>query len=150
MIEQSPSTRTVLVRSAIAIVIALTLNAIVAIALSTLVSAPSSFLALTPGPVVFLTALGMIAGTVVYLIVKRLSSRPNLWFAWIASAVALLSLGLPIALAIDPSAAPERLGEATAAAALALIPLHLIPAASLIAALLARPGRRAIESKERL
>ncbi|MBK4348971.1 DUF6069 family protein [Lacisediminihabitans changchengi] len=146
--NQTPlATKAIWLRGAAASAIAAAINVIVAAVAAVAVNASPTFLALTPGPVAFLTIILMAAGTLVYAIINGTTTRrPDRWFAFIATAVALVSLAAPILLAIDPSQAPERLGVASLPAALSLIPLHLVPAAALILALRWRPSRRPNES----
>ncbi|MES2094794.1 MAG: DUF6069 family protein [Actinomycetota bacterium] len=129
------STKTIWLRGAAVTGIATVINVLVATVSAIAVDASPTFLALTPGPVAFLTIVLMAAGTLTYAILNRFGSRVDRWFAVIAIVVALLSLAAPILLAVDPSQAPERLGQASTASASALVPLHLIPAAALLIAL---------------
>lgn len=141
MARSPHSTKTVWLRGLVATAIATATNVLAASAAATVVDAPPTFLALTPGPVAFVTVAAMTIGTLVFALLNRVSQHPMRWFPAIAVVVSLASLAAPLALAVDPAQAPARLGVVTASSALALIPLHLIPAAELIVGLAWR-GRR--------
>ncbi|MFE7843624.1 DUF6069 family protein [Microbacterium sp. NPDC057407] len=122
-------------RVLLAILIAVVLNvAIAAIAAAALGAA--DFLALQPGPVATVTIATMLVGTAVYAVLARLTARAARWFTVIALGVAIVSLIAPISLALDGSGS---FPGSSPAAALALIPLHLIPAVALVAAVTRTP-----------
>jgi len=123
------STRQLWMRGAVSAVIAAVVNTALSALSAGLLGAPA-FRALQPGPVVTVTIVTVMAGTAVFAILNRLLSRPTRVFSLVSAAIAVLSLIAPIGLSLDPSTFPG----ATTASALALIPLHLIPAAILIAA----------------
>lgn len=137
MKEKLP-TRVVWLRGVIAAVIAALINVAVAAVSAAIVGASPEFLALQPGPVIATTLVTMLAGTAVFVILNRLLQRPGRVFSIVAFAVAVLSLVAPIGLSMDTSG---QFAGSSPAAALALIPLHLIPAVILVAALVWIPKR---------
>ena len=96
-----------------------------ALLLKALVDGSDEFLPFQPGPVVVSTAFGVLAGLGVLLLLRRLG-RERL-FAPLVVVGTLLSLGGPISLLSATSA--EQPGV-TDAAALALVPLHLLVGAA--------------------
>lgn len=139
--KQKLSTGTIWLRGVIATVIAAVLNVAVATASATVVGASPEFLALQPGPVITATVVTMLVGTGLFAILNRFLSRPRRVFAIVALGVAVLSLIAPVTLSMDTSG---QFAGNSPAAALSLIPLHLIPAVTLVAALAWNPkGHRA-------
>lgn len=126
------STRQVWVRGVIAAVLATITNVAIAALSARLVDASPDFPALQPGPVATFTLFTVLMGTAVFALLNRFTARPVRVFTIVASAVALVSLIAPIALAGDTSG---TMAGVTPAAALALIPLHLVPAVVIIMAL---------------
>ena len=96
-----------------------------ALLLKALVDGSDEFLPFQPGPVVFATAFGVLAGLGVLLLLHRLG-RERL-FAPMVVVGTLLSLGGPISLL---SATQAEQPGVTDAAALALVPLHLLVGAA--------------------
>ncbi|MEI3865620.1 DUF6069 family protein [Microbacterium sp. CCNWLW134] len=132
--EARPVTRVRWARAGVAILIATASNLLIALAAAAALDA-GDFTALQPGPVITVTVLAMILGTLFFAVLARLTRRARGWFVTVALAAAVASLVAPISLAVAPSSFPG----ATTAAALALIPLHLIPAAALVVALIPDP-----------
>jgi hypothetical protein len=117
------------VRGALAIVASVLVNAALVWALDAAGIAPD-FRALTYPPVVFLSALGAVGATVVYVILGRYVDDVDGTFIRVAAAVLVLSflpdLGL---LAADPAA--------TVPGVLALMLMHVVVAAASVVALVA-------------
>jgi drug/metabolite transporter (DMT)-like permease len=90
-----------------------------------------------PGPVAVATLVGVVAGAVLYLVLRRFVRRPEPVFIGLVVLGALLSLGGPLSLL---GASPADQPGVTDSAALALPPLHLVPAAALLVGVLT--GRR--------
>lgn len=132
------STGQVWLRGVVSAVIAAVINVGVAIVAAGLVGASPEFLALTPGPVISVTVVTVLLGTAVYAVLNRLITRPTLVFSIIAAVIAIGSLVGPIALSGDTSG---TMAGVTPAAALALIPLHLVPAAVIVSAFAWRSRR---------
>lgn len=137
MSTSTPAVRTRVpwIRALIAMVIAVVLNVVIASIAAATLSAPD-FIALQPGPVVTVTVVTMLIGTLLYAILVRVTSRAARWFTVIALSVALLSLIAPVSLALDSSGS---FPGSTPAASLALVPLHLIPAVAIVTALARTP-----------
>ncbi|MGV8909716.1 MAG: DUF6069 family protein [Propionicimonas sp.] len=125
------ATRQVWARGTVGAGVAAALNVLVAALSARLVNASPAFLALQPGPVITVTLVTVLAGTAVFAILNRFLTHPRTVFAVVASVVAVASLIAPIALSTDTSGV---IAGVSPAAALALIPLHLIPAAVIIGA----------------
>lgn len=96
-----------------------------ALILKGLVGAPDEFLPFQPGPVAVSTAFGVLAGLGLLLLLRRLG-RERL-FASLVAVGTLLSLGGPLSLL---SATQAEQPGVTDAAALALVPLHLLVGAA--------------------
>ncbi len=128
----------VFARGAVAAGIATVINVIVASALAVTVDGSPEFLPLQPGPVITITVATIAAGTVTFALLNWLTTKAFVVFTVIASLVAVASIASPLALSVDDSG---TFAGVTAAAALALVPLHIIPAATIIAAFAwRRPG----------
>lgn len=123
--------RQIWTRGVVAALAATVINVVVGIVSARLVDAEPTFLPLQPGPVAAITLVTVLAGTAVFAVLNRFVARPVLVFTVIAAVVALASLVPPIALSSDTSG---TIAGVTAPAALALIPLHLIPASVIVAA----------------
>ena len=108
---------------------------LLALLLAALVDASSEFLPLQAGPVAFSTAVGVLIGLGMLLLLRRLG-RGGL-FTPLVVVGTLLSLGGPFGLL---GATPAEQPGVTDAAALALVPLHLLVGA-LVAVLLPRRVR---------
>ncbi len=123
-------------RGAVATAVAATVNVVVALVARAALDVDPDVRALQPGPVLSITVVAMLAGTAVYVLLRSRVRRPGRVFAVVAYAVAVVSLLGPLSLlGADPADFPG-VGDA---AALALIPLHLIPALVLVPALTRRP-----------
>lgn len=122
-------------RVLVAVLIAAVLNVAIA-ALAAAALDAGDFIALQPGPVATVTAATMLVGTLVYAALTRVTDRAARWFTGIALGVALVSLIAPVSLALDTSGS---FSGSSPQAALALIPLHLIPAVALVTALTRTP-----------
>ncbi|BAL89907.1 hypothetical protein AMIS_46870 [Actinoplanes missouriensis 431] len=118
----------VVVQGLVATAVAVVLNVAVGLALRAALGVDEAFLPLTPGAIAFFTLLSSLAGVVAYLIVRRWSARA---FPIIAFGVAAVSLAGPLNLLRAGDADWEGL---TTGAALALIPLHILPAVVLVVA----------------
>jgi len=117
------------VRGALAVVASVLVNAALVWALDAAGVAPD-FRALTYPPVVFLSALGAVGATVVYVLLARYVDEFDRTFVRVVAAVLVLSflpdLGL---LAADPAA--------TVPGVLALIVMHVVVAVASVVALVA-------------
>ncbi|MEU6578900.1 DUF6069 family protein [Streptomyces sp. NPDC046805] len=129
------STRTVWARGAVAALVAAVVNVIVAIAATAVFNLDSRFIGLKPVAVIAATLITMLVGTGVFLLIRRFAARPERIFAIIASVVAVLSVASPLSLLGASQATQPGVSDT---AALCLIPLHLIPAVVLLAALTRR------------
>jgi hypothetical protein len=120
-------------RTAVALLVAVLANVALSQALAAAVDADPDFLALQPGPVAVASAVGVLLGVAAYAVLRRLG-RERLFLPLVAVG-ALLSLGGPLGLLGATQAAQPGVSDA---AALALIPLHLLVAAVVAVVL---PGR---------
>jgi peptidoglycan/LPS O-acetylase OafA/YrhL len=116
---------------AVAVLAAVALSQVLAAA----VDADPDFLALQPGPVAAASAVGVLLGAAAYVALRRLG-RPRLFLPLIAVG-ALLSLGGPLGLLGASQADQPGVSDA---AALALVPLHLLVAV-VVAVVLPRRAR---------
>ncbi|MGW0882330.1 DUF6069 family protein [Streptomyces sp. NPDC002671] len=128
-------TRTVWARGAVAALIAAVLNVVVALAAKAVFDLDSRFIGLKPVPVIAATLITMLAGTGVFLLIRRFAARPERIFTIVAVGFAVLSVASPLSLL---GASPSSQPGVSDTAALCLIPLHLIPAPVLLAALTRR------------
>jgi hypothetical protein len=108
-------------------------NTALAAALAAAVDADDAFLPLQAGPVAVASLFGVLVGVALFAVLRRIG-RQRL-FVPIVAVGALLSLGGPLGLL---GATPAEQPGVTDAAALALIPLHLLVGAGVLLAL----GRR--------
>jgi hypothetical protein len=123
-------------RLAVTALAAMAVNVVLAQALRAVTGTSSDFLPMQPGPVAIATLVGVAAGGVLYLVLRRFLRRPVPVFVGLVVLGALLSLGGPLSML---GASPADQPGVTDRAALSLVPLHLVPAA---AVLLAVVGRR--------
>jgi hypothetical protein len=136
-----PTTGTLTRRLAVLAVAAVVVNVVLALLLRAATGTSGDFLPLQAGPVAVATAVGLVAGVVLLLVLRRVLRRPQPVFVGLVVLGALLSLAGPLRLL---GASPADQPGVTDAAALALVPLHLVPAAALLlVALPGRPARRA-------
>jgi hypothetical protein len=98
-------------------------NLVLSQALAAAVDADPDFVGLQPGPVLVASVVGVLLGAAAYAVLRRIG-RQRL-FVPIVAVGALLSLGGPLGLL---GATPAEQPGVTDAAALALIPLHLLVA----------------------
>jgi hypothetical protein len=98
-------------------------NLVLSQALAAAVDADSAFVPLQPGPVATTSLVGVLLGAAAYAVLRRIG-RQRLFVPLVAVG-ALLSLGGPLSLL---GATPADQPGVTDAAALALIPLHLLVA----------------------
>lgn len=119
-------------RVLVAIAVAVALNLVVGLGLRAALGVSDQFLPLTPGAIVFFTLLPSLAGVVLFLILRRAPARV---FPIVALSVAVVSLIAPLGLLGADAADWAGL---TTGAALALLPLHLLPAVVLVAVLVPR------------
>ncbi|MET8508387.1 DUF6069 family protein [Streptomyces sp. NPDC004787] len=124
--------RTVWTRGAVAAVVAAALNTAVAVVARTALDLDPRFIGLKPAMVITATLFTMLAGTGVFLLIRRFTARAERIFTILAIAFAVLSVASPISLL---GASPADQPGVSDAAALCLIPLHLIPAPVLLVAL---------------
>ena len=122
-------------RAGVALVVSVVANVALSQALRAVVDADPDFIALQPGPVAVASAVGVLLGVAAYAVLRRLG-RKRLFLPLVAVG-ALLSLGGPLGLLGATQAAQPGVSDA---AALALIPLHLLVAA-VVAAVLPRRAR---------
>ncbi|MFG2044482.1 DUF6069 family protein [Dactylosporangium sp. NPDC048998] len=108
------------------------LNLGVGLGLRAALDIDNKFLPLTPGAIVFFTFIPMVFGVLFYQILRAVSGRANAVFAIVVLGLAVLSLAAPLSLLGADAKDWEGL---TTGAALALIPLHLLPAVVLVFAL---------------
>ena len=129
-------------RGAIAAVVAAALNTIVAALEVSAFSLSPAQLSMQAGPVIALTIVGILAGTGVFVMLRRRGPTGERLFVIIAVIVGALSLLLPVAMMVTPDAFPG--GSVRGGAA--LIPIHLIATSAAIAALTFRvrstPGQQ--------
>jgi hypothetical protein len=115
--------RPLAVRIGAATVCAVVANLVLSQVLAAAVDADSDFVGLQPGPVAVASVVGVLLGAAAYAVLRRIG-RQRLFVPLVAVG-ALLSLGGPIGLL---GATPAEQPGVTDAAALALIPLHLLVA----------------------
>ena len=130
-------------RLAATAVVAVAVNVALALGLRAATDTSSDFLPFQPGPVATATLVGLLAGWALHRVLRRFVRRPDPVFVGVVVVGALLSLGGTLSLL---GASPADQPGVTDAAALALIPLHLVPAAALLFAVLgprrgSRPAR---------
>jgi peptidoglycan/LPS O-acetylase OafA/YrhL len=121
---RSTSSRGLLTRIGIALLAAVAGNLVLSQVLAAAVDADPDFLALQPGPVATASAVGVLLGAALFAILRRIN-RQRL-FVPLVVVGALLSLAGPLGLL---GATQESQPGVSDAAALALIPLHLLVAA---------------------
>ena len=119
----APAGRSLPARTAMALVAAVVGNLVLSQALAAAVDADPDFIALQPASVALASAVGVVLGAAALVVLRRLG-RPRLLVPLVAVG-ALLSLGGPLSLL---GATPAEQPGASDAAALALIPLHLLVA----------------------
>jgi hypothetical protein len=120
-------------RAAVALLVAVLANVALSQALAAAVDADPDFLPLQAGPVAVASAVGVLLGAAAWAVLHRLG-RGRL-FRPLVAVGALLSLGGPLGLL---GATPASQPGVSDAAALALIPLHLLVA---VVVWLVLPGR---------
>ncbi len=115
-------------------------NVLLSAVLSTVVDARKDFLPLTAPAVAAATLVGVLLGAAVCLGAGRFAPRPRGTALSLIAAGTLLSFGGPLGLL---SASQQDQPGVTDAAALALLPLHLLVAAAVAVGIAARlPSRR--------
>jgi hypothetical protein len=108
-------------------------NLVLSRGLAAAVDADSEFIPLQPGPVAVASVVGVLLGAAAYAVLRRMGLQRL--FVPLVAVGALLSLGGPLSLL---GATPAEQPGVTDAAALALIPLHLLAAVVAAAVLPAR------------
>lgn len=129
------ASRSLATRAGAATGIAVVANLALSQALAAAVDADPDFVALQAGPVAVASAIGVLLGVAAFVVLRRLG-RESLFVPLVVIG-ALLSLGGPIGL-LDATQAQQP--GVTDAAALALVPLHLLVAA-VVAVVLPRRAR---------
>jgi len=117
----APVTRSLAGRSGIALISAVAGNLVLSQALAAAVDADPDFVGLQAGSVAAASAVGVLLGVAAFAVLRRLG-RQRLFVPLVALG-ALLSLGGPLSLL---GATPAEQPGVTDAAALALLPLHLL------------------------
>jgi hypothetical protein len=123
-VTRSPSSRGLFARTGIALLAAVAGNLVLSRLLAAAVDADPDFLALQPGPVAAASAVGVLLGAALLVVLRRLG-RQRLLVPLVLIG-ALLSLAGPLGLLGATQAEQPGVSDA---AALALIPLHLLVAA---------------------
>ena len=131
------SSRISVQRAAVITAAAVVLNVALALLLRAMTGTSGDFAPLQPGPVAVATLVGVVAGLLVHLLLRRLTTRPDRVLVALVVVGALLSLGGPLSLLGAP---PADQPGVTDAAALSLVPLHLVAAAAVLVAALRRPA----------
>jgi hypothetical protein len=133
--------RSVLLRRAAATaVVAVVANVLLSFALSAAVDAAEDFVPLTAPAIAVATVVGVLLGTAVCVAARRFAPRPRATALSLVAAGTLLSLGGPLSLLV---ASEQDQPGVTDAAALALLPLHVLVGAAVAIGLAARlPHRR--------
>lgn len=103
-VESGRRTRGLWVRGALAVVLSVAANAALVVAASAAGIAPG-FRALTLPPVVTLSAVGAVGAVLAYLVVRRVSDRPDRTFRLLAAAVLVLSFLPDVGLLVADEAA---------------------------------------------
>jgi hypothetical protein len=120
--------------------VAVAANVLLSIVLSAVVDASDDFMPLTAPAVAAATLVGVLLGTAVCLGARRFAPRPRGTALTLIVAGTLLSLGGPLSLL---SASQQDQPGVTDAAALALLPVHLLVGAAVAVGVAARlPKRR--------
>lgn len=114
-------------RAGAAVAVAVLANLALSQALAAAVDADPDFVGLQPGPVAVASAVGVLLGVAVLAVLRRLGHERL--FAPLVAIGALLSLGGPLGLLGATEAQQPGVSDA---AALALIPLHLLVAAVVV------------------
>lgn len=130
----TPVTRSLSARVGIALVGAVAGNVVLSQALAAAVDADPDFVGLQTGSVAVASAVGVLLGTAAFAVLRRIG-RQRLFVPLVALG-ALLSLGGPLSLL---GATPAEQPGVSDAAALALLPLHLLVGAVVAVVLPARP-----------
>jgi len=133
--EAAPVGGSPLRRLAVTAVGATVLNVAMAQGLRAATGTSSDFMPMQPGPVAVATLVGVAAGGVLYVVLRRFVQRPVPVLVGLVVLGALLSLGGPLGLL---GASPADQPGVTDRAALSLVPLHLVPAAAVLLALVGR------------
>jgi len=133
--------RSALLRRVAAIaLVAVAGNVLLSVVLSTVVDASDDFVPLTAPAVAAATLVGVLLGTAVCVGARRFAPRPRGTALVLIVAGTLLSLGGPLGLL---GASQQDQPGVTDAAALALLPLHLLVGATVAIGVAARlPSRR--------
>jgi hypothetical protein len=97
---------------------------------------PEGFPPFTVGPVAAACFGSAVLGSGVFLLLRRLTRRPERWMWWISAVVIAGSLALPYRLGYTQS---KRFAGATPAAQSVLVLLHLIVGGTVTTALTMRP-----------
>ena len=129
--------RPTLQRAAVVAAAAAALNVALALLLRAVTGTSGDFTPLQPGPVAVVTLVGVLAGLLAHLLLRRFTTRLDRLFPGLVVVAALLSLGGPVSLL---GASPADQPGVTDAAALSLVPLHLVVAAAVLVAVLRRPA----------
>ncbi len=114
-------------RGAIALFGSVIANLVVWAILETVLDIPADFMPLDAFPIALFTALGAIAATIVYWIVRRISATPDHTFTIIAIVVLVLSIVPNVIMAVTPEGSPFPF-PVTATGMLALIIFHIVAA----------------------
>ena len=118
------------------VLLAVVVNVVLARVVAALLHPPPGFVPLRGSSVVFLTVAATAAGVALFLVLVITTNRPGRRFRVAAYGTALLTCLSPISLALSD---PPRVPGATWPLVLAVLPLHVAPAA-ILAELLARRG----------
>jgi hypothetical protein len=110
------------------------LNVLLALVLRAATGTSGDFLPLQPGPVAVATVVGVLAGALVFLLLRRFLRRPEPVFIGLVLAGTALSLAGPLSML---GASPADQPGVTDTAALSLLPLHVVPAVAVLVAVLA-------------
>jgi len=96
------------------------------------------------GPVIEFTFLPCLLGAAVFLILRRITTRPLRWFTIAAATVVVASWTAPLILFLQP----DSRRHITAGVLLALLVMHITPAALLVATLRRVVGRQRVDGSQ--
>lgn len=122
----------ILLQGLIAALVASVVNVFLSLILRNVLDIDDAFEPLRVGPVITMTMISVLLGTGVYLLLRRFVKRPNRVFTIVALGTAAVSCFGPITML---NSTTEEYPGLTDAAALSLIPLHILPALIVVAAL---------------
>ncbi|MFI7081501.1 DUF6069 family protein [Micromonospora sp. NPDC049903] len=129
-VEQRTSGKQIWLAGLLAALVSTVINVVLALVLRAALDISDEFSQLQPVAVVLNTVVATLLGTALYQLISRRARRPLRTFAIVVGVVLVISMVPPLLL-LGMESSPHYPGLSNAAA-LALLPLHLPPAAVLL------------------